>query len=86
MSRLGNYGQKLYSGEISYNIVGNRRRWYAISGVIFLIAVVSFVSLIFFASGRKKNSEMEMEVNQTKLELNVTAGEKKVWFGFTLNG
>ena len=38
MSRVGNFGQKLYSGEISYDIVGKRRRWYAISGAIFLIA------------------------------------------------
>ena len=44
---------------------------------VFLIAIVSFVSLIFLQVGEKKNSEMEMEVNQTKLELNVTAGEKK---------
>ncbi len=44
MSRVGTFGQKLYSGEISYNIVGLRRRWYAISGVIFLIAVVSLLT------------------------------------------
>ena len=43
MSRVGTFGQKLYSGEISYDIVGKRRRWYAISGAIFLIAVVSLV-------------------------------------------
>jgi preprotein translocase subunit SecF len=41
MSRVGNFGQKLYSGEISYNIVGKRRRWYVISGVLFLVAVLS---------------------------------------------
>ncbi len=44
MSRVGTFGQKLYSGEISYDIVGKRRRWYAISGVIFLIAVVSLLT------------------------------------------
>jgi preprotein translocase subunit SecF len=44
MSRVGTFGQKLYSGEISYDIVGHRRRWYAISGVIFLIAVVSLLT------------------------------------------
>lgn len=44
MSRIGNYGQKLYSGELSYNIVGNRRRWYAISGALFLIAVISLLT------------------------------------------
>jgi preprotein translocase subunit SecF len=44
MSRVGTFGQKLYSGEISYDIVGKRRRWYAISGAIFLIAVVSLLT------------------------------------------
>lgn len=44
MSRTGTFGQKLYSGEISYDIVGRRRRWYAISGAIFLIAVVSLLT------------------------------------------
>ncbi|HYO18721.1 MAG TPA: protein translocase subunit SecF, partial [Dermatophilaceae bacterium] len=44
MSRVGTFGQKLYSGEISYDIVGRRRRWYAISGAIFLIAVVSLLT------------------------------------------
>ncbi|HYN56210.1 MAG TPA: protein translocase subunit SecF [Motilibacterales bacterium] len=44
MSRTGTFGQKLYSGEISYDIVGKRRRWYAISGVIFLLAVVSLLT------------------------------------------
>jgi preprotein translocase subunit SecF len=44
MSRVGTFGQKLYSGEISYDIVGNRRRWYAISSVIFLLAVISLLT------------------------------------------
>ncbi len=41
MSRIATFGHKLYSGEISYNIVGRRRRWYAISGVVLLIALLS---------------------------------------------
>jgi preprotein translocase subunit SecF len=41
MSRLGALGHKLYSGEVSYEIVGRARRWYAISGVIVLIALLS---------------------------------------------
>jgi preprotein translocase subunit SecF len=44
MSRVGTFGQKLYSGEISYDIVGKRRRWYAISGVIFLVALISLLT------------------------------------------
>jgi preprotein translocase subunit SecF len=43
MSRMGALGHKLYSGEVSYDIVGKRRRWYAISAVIVLVALVSLV-------------------------------------------
>jgi preprotein translocase subunit SecF len=40
---MGALGHKLYSGEVSYDIVGKRRRWYAISAVIVLVALVSLV-------------------------------------------
>jgi preprotein translocase subunit SecF len=40
MSQLGH---NLYSGEVSYPIVAKRRRWYAISAVLVLIAVGSLV-------------------------------------------
>jgi preprotein translocase subunit SecF len=43
MSRLGALGHKLYSGEVSYDIVGRARRWYAISGAIVAIALLSLV-------------------------------------------
>ena len=43
MSRLGALGHKLYSGEVSYDIVGRAKRWYAISGAIVLIALLSLV-------------------------------------------
>ncbi len=43
MSRLGTLGGKLYRGEVSYDFVGRRRRWYAISGIVLLIAVLSLV-------------------------------------------
>jgi preprotein translocase subunit SecF len=41
MSRLGALGHKLYSGEVSYDIVGRRRRWYAISAAIVLVSLLS---------------------------------------------
>ncbi len=41
MSRLNDLGHKLYSGEVSYDIVGKRRRWYVASGVLVLIALLS---------------------------------------------
>jgi preprotein translocase subunit SecF len=40
MSRLGSLAHRLYSGEVSYDFVGKRRRWYAISGVILLLALI----------------------------------------------
>jgi len=43
MSRLGRLGHQLYAGEVSYDIVGKRRRWYTISGAIMLVALLSLV-------------------------------------------
>ncbi len=40
MSRLGTLAHRLYSGEVSYDFVGKRRRWYAISGVFLVLALV----------------------------------------------
>src|ERR1700730_8434021 len=41
MSRLGQVGSRLYRGEVSYDFVGRKRRWYAISGAILLISIVA---------------------------------------------
>jgi preprotein translocase subunit SecF len=41
MSRLGRIGHDLYTGEISYDFVGNRRRWYAISALLLVISIAS---------------------------------------------
>lgn len=40
MSKIGGIGANLYSGQLSYNIVGNRRRWYALSGIILIAAML----------------------------------------------
>lgn len=40
---LNDLGHKLYAGEVSYDFVGNRRRWYIISGIVLLIAVGSLI-------------------------------------------
>ena len=39
MSRFSNIGHRLYSGEVSYDFIGRRRRWYAISAIILLVAI-----------------------------------------------
>src|ERR1700691_5305869 len=43
MSRLGNVGGRLYRGEVSYDFVGRKRRWYSISGAILLISIVALL-------------------------------------------
>lgn len=40
MSRFGNLGHRLYVGDVSFDFVGRRKLWLAISGVILLLAVV----------------------------------------------
>src|SRR5487761_1432155 len=44
MSRLGQVGGRLYRGDVSVNFVGRRRLWYAISGLILLISLVSLLA------------------------------------------
>jgi preprotein translocase subunit SecF len=43
MSRLGQVGGRLYRGEVSYDFVGRKRRWYAISGAILIISIVALL-------------------------------------------
>ncbi len=43
MSRLGRMGAQLYQGHVSIDFVGRRRTWYAMSGLIILIAVLGLV-------------------------------------------
>jgi preprotein translocase subunit SecF len=40
---MGGLGHRLYAGEVSYDFVGNRRRWYIISAVILLVAIGALV-------------------------------------------
>jgi preprotein translocase subunit SecF len=43
MSRLGDLGNKLYRGEVSYDFVGKQKRWYAISALILVLATAGLV-------------------------------------------
>jgi preprotein translocase subunit SecF len=40
MSGLGNFGGRLYRGEVSFDFVGRQKLWYTISGVILLLSLV----------------------------------------------
>ena len=39
MSKLSGLGGRLYTGETSFNIIGNRRRWYVISSLFILMSI-----------------------------------------------
>ncbi|MBA8795147.1 preprotein translocase subunit SecF [Friedmanniella endophytica] len=41
MSRFGRLGHQLYAGEVSYDFIGHRRRWYILSGILIAIAIVA---------------------------------------------
>jgi preprotein translocase subunit SecF len=43
MGRLSEFGQHLYSGRISFDFVGRRRLWYALSALIVVLATAGFV-------------------------------------------
>ncbi len=44
MSRLGRIGHQLYTGEVSYDFVSRRRRWYTVSAIL---VAVSLLALVF---------------------------------------
>jgi len=39
MSKFSNIGHRLYTGEVSYDFIARRRRWYALSAVLLLISL-----------------------------------------------
>lgn len=60
MSRFTNIGDRLYTGETSFNIVGRRKRWYTISGILLVVMVVAMLTRglnlgIEFQGGAKFN-------------------------------
>ena len=45
MSRLGTLGARLYRGEVSYDFIGQRKTWYAVSAVLLAVSIVSLLTL-----------------------------------------
>ena len=43
MGRLSEFGQHLYSGQVSFNFVGRRTLWYSLSALIVIVCVSGFV-------------------------------------------
>src|SRR4249920_3838125 len=41
MSKLSSIGHRLYTGEISYDFIGHRRRWYLVSAALIAISLIA---------------------------------------------
>ncbi|MFN8156741.1 MAG: protein translocase subunit SecF [Candidatus Nanopelagicales bacterium] len=71
MSRLGSLAHRLYSGEVSYDFVGKRRRWYAISAVFLVLALIGLF-------GRGLNLGIEFKGGSEFTIPNTTASVEQV--------
>jgi preprotein translocase subunit SecF len=38
---MSSFGKRLYSGQISYDFIGRRKRWFIITGVVLLVAIAA---------------------------------------------
>ncbi|NUU25529.1 MAG: protein translocase subunit SecF [Streptomycetaceae bacterium] len=54
LSGLRSVGHKLYTGELEYDFVGKKKRWYALSALILILALVGL-----FGRGLSKGIEFE---------------------------
>jgi preprotein translocase subunit SecF len=43
MSKFSDLGHRLYTGEVSYDFIGHRRRWYIISGIVMTISILALL-------------------------------------------
>ncbi|MDQ1483082.1 MAG: preprotein translocase subunit SecF, partial [Actinomycetota bacterium] len=43
MSVFGNLGHRLYTGEVSYDFIARRRRWYLISGILIVVSLAALL-------------------------------------------
>jgi preprotein translocase subunit SecF len=44
VSKIGQIGHRLYTGEVSYDFVGRKRTWYVVSAAIIVVAVVAILT------------------------------------------
>ncbi len=44
MSKFGNIGHRLYTGEVSYDFIGHRRRWYILSATLIAISLIALLA------------------------------------------
>jgi preprotein translocase subunit SecF len=43
MSKFSDFGHRLYTGEVSYDFIGHRRRWYIFSGILITVSILALL-------------------------------------------
>ena len=56
MASFSKFGNDLYTGERSYNIVGRRKAWYAVSVVLIVLAAIGLFGQISASAGFRVES------------------------------
>jgi preprotein translocase subunit SecF len=64
MAKRNNIGHKLYTGEISYDFIGHRRRWYLISAAVMLVSVLA-LAIFGLKWGIEFSGGADFQVNTT---------------------
>jgi preprotein translocase subunit SecF len=67
MSRLTTFGNALYTGEKSYDFVGNRIRWYLIGAAVVLVAVTITILRGGFTFGIEFRGGSEFRISQPQV-------------------
>jgi preprotein translocase subunit SecF len=77
MAKISGLGGRLYSGETSFNIVENRKRWYSISAVFILAAIAAlFIQGLHLGLEFKGGASYTVTKPGITLEQGRTAAEK----------
>lgn len=76
MSKPGSFASRLYRGDVSFDIVGNRKRWYWLSAVILLLALVGlFGRGLNFGIEFQGGAEFQVPATNCSIESVRTAAE-----------
>ncbi|MES2169221.1 MAG: protein translocase subunit SecF, partial [Actinomycetota bacterium] len=65
MASFSRFGNDLYTGKRSYNIVGSRRIWWIFSGVLLLVVIVGTVLHGGFAFGIEFRGGSQFQISDT---------------------
>ena len=77
MPNLRDLGHKLYTGEVSYDFVGRRRRWYLISAILIAVSLLS-IGIRGFQWGIEFEGGADFQVQTAVTDTTVTDMQEAV--------